>query len=537
MMKKLTVGQRIVAGFATLVVIFAALGMFALSQLQTISRLATVTTADCLQGIESVGRIESAVHENNILLVKYLMTKNEDLRAGFQGQIETNLQQIAGHAGDYQKTQHTPAGQQSFTAFDSERQNYASALVQVLKLTADGNTQGAMELKQSQVDKFLKVVQVEGEENKKSGDAAVNQVQHTASTTRISIIVGFVAMLIVAVGVSFAIVLGTSRVLKDIASHLGEGADQITNAAGQVSSASQSLAEGASQQAASLEETSSSLEEMASMTNRNAENTHKANELAKQTRDAAELGVRDMKEMSTAMEAIKSSSDDIAKIIKTIDEIAFQTNILALNAAVEAARAGEAGMGFAVVADEVRNLAQRSAQAAKETSAKIEGAISKTAQGVEISGKVAKSLGEIVTRARQVDELASQVAGASREQSQGISQLNTAVGQMDKVTQDNAASAAESASAAGQLKAQAENMKDAVNDLLRLVGGQSEAATGQESRTHHQPHAARTMPVAIAKPHASNGNGNRSNGNGAGKAAPRTIRHVEIPMAGDLNNF
>ena len=174
---------------------------------------------------------------------------------------------------------------------------------------------------------------------------------------------------------------------------------------------------------------------MSSMTRRNAENAQKANDLAGQARHAADKGVVDMQSMSAAIEAIKVSSDDIAKIIKTIDEIAFQTNILALNAAVEAARAGEAGMGFAVVADEVRNLAQRSAQAAKETAAKIEGAIAKTAQGVQISGKVSEALNEIVTKARQVDELVAEVSSASREQSQCISQVNTAVGQMDKVTQ------------------------------------------------------------------------------------------------------
>jgi methyl-accepting chemotaxis protein len=143
----------------------------------------------------------------------------------------------------------------------------------------------------------------------------------------------------------------------------------------------------------------------------------------------------------------------IAKIIKTIDEIAFQTNILALNAAVEAARAGEAGMEFAVVADEVRNLAQHSAQAAKETAAKIEGAIGNTSQGVEISCKVAQALYDIVAKARQVDELAAEVANASGEQSRGITQINTAVGQVDKVTQSNAASAEESAAAAEELTA------------------------------------------------------------------------------------
>ena len=155
----------------------------------------------------------------------------------------------------------------------------------------------------------------------------------------------------------------------------------MNNSSATITASSQSLAEGASEQAASLEETSASLEEMSSMTRHNAENAQKANELAKQARSAADKGVADMQAMNAAMEAIKNSSDDIAKIIKTIDEIAFQTNILALNAAVEAARAGEAGMGFAVVADEVRNLAQRSAQAAKETAGQIEGAISQDGAG------------------------------------------------------------------------------------------------------------------------------------------------------------
>jgi methyl-accepting chemotaxis protein len=297
------------------------------------------------------------------------------------------------------------------------------------------------------------------------------QAAQLLSSATVIMMVGLVLGLLFGVGLALIITRGANKILNRVAGAIDDGSSQVAAAASQVSLASQTLAEGASEQAASLEETSSSLEEMSSMTKRNAENAQKANELASQARAAADKGANDMQNMSEAMEAIKTSSDDIAKIIRTIDEIAFQTNILALNAAVEAARAGEAGMGFAVVADEVRNLAQRSAPAAKETAGKIEGAITKTGQGVEISLKVVQTLNDIVGKVRQVDELVAEVASASREQTQGITQINTAVGQLDTVTQSNAASAEESAAAAEELTAQAECLKDAVKDLRHLVSG------------------------------------------------------------------
>lgn len=286
---------------------------------------------------------------------------------------------------------------------------------------------------------------------------------------------------------AYAFSRSLARPLSAMATALDDASQQVASAADQVSSSSQTLADGSSQQAASLEETSSSLEELTSMTRRNADSATAAKSLSAETRAAAEVGDRDMAVMRQAMDAIKTSSNDIAKIIKTIDEIAFQTNILALNAAVEAARAGDAGAGFAVVAEEVRALAQRSATAAKETAAKIEDSIAKSDHGANVSIKVADSLGVIVTKARKVDELVGEIATASQEQTQGIGQINAAVSQMDKVTQSNASNAEETAAAAEELTAQSISLKETVGSLRGLIGGQNSGPGSHQRDTPESP--------------------------------------------------
>jgi methyl-accepting chemotaxis protein len=277
-----------------------------------------------------------------------------------------------------------------------------------------------------------------------------------------------------------------NRELHLIGERLGENSEYVASQAYQISSASQSLAQGASEQASSLEETGASLEQMSSMTRQNVDSIQKADAMAREAREVAEEGVRDMQQMNSAMQAIKVSSDEIAKIIKTIDEIAFQTNILALNAAVEAARAGESGMGFAVVADEVRNLAQRSAESARETSQKIQDAMSCSSRGLQISGKVKVGLEKIAERVRRVNELVTEVATASKEHSQGISQVNDAVRMMDKVTQSNASAAEESAASSEELKSQANRLKDLVTDLLGLVGSRPGSVTCRNSSPRNE---------------------------------------------------
>ena len=294
--------------------------------------------------------------------------------------------------------------------------------------------------------------------------------------------------------------------LRRIAAILNSEADGVHTAAAQVSSGSQSLADSASEQAASLEQTSASLEQMAATAKNNTDHARLAKDIASETREAAERGVADMQEMNASMSAIRSAGDDISKITKTINEIAFQTNILALNAAVEAARAGEAGQGFAVVADEVRALAQRSAAAATETAAKIAATLAKTAQGSGLAGKIGSALDDIVTRARKLDELAASVATASKQEGGGITQLNSAIKQMDAITQNNAANAEESAAAAEELNAQAETMKQSVNELLQLVGGHSQPVTNRPAPSLTQAKHYQSPPPKRSS--STNGDGN-----------------------------
>jgi methyl-accepting chemotaxis protein len=474
LVKDWTIKKRIALGFASILMLTALVGAAGLLAISRIEAHFSAVVDDALPGVTLAGKIKSLVAQRQLDLLCLLNAKTpaesrhyEEDAAACAGTVLKSLQAFQG-------TVFRADDRQAYQKVADARGGYNNLYDDALADCRAGRTNQALAkinlALQPAFTAYLTALDELFEANAQYGQLASQRVQ---GTTRMAnwTVTGLTLLAVLAgAALAWAITGGLNRLLHRVAGEIDRASEEISLASGQISCSGQTLAQGASEQAASLEETSASLEEIASMTRRNAEHADHAKKLAAQTRSAADTGFNDMREMSQAMDAIKSSSNNIGKIIKTIDEIAFQTNILALNAAVEAARAGEAGMGFAVVADEVRNLAQRSAQAARETADKIQDSITRGQHGVDISAKVAASLHEIVEKARTVDELLGQIAAASAEQSQGIAQVNSAVNQLDQVTQTNAGSAEENAGAAENLNTQAAALKSDVGALARLVG-------------------------------------------------------------------
>jgi methyl-accepting chemotaxis protein len=308
-----------------------------------------------------------------------------------------------------------------------------------------------------------------------------------------------IAAILVAVGSGIVSFLITRRIvgpLNAVSGTLDEISAQISGASTQLTSASQSLADATSDQAASLEETSASLEEVASMSESSAENARKADELSSQARAASTQGDQSVDQLSKAMSGIGDASHRISKIIKVIEEIAFQTNLLALYAAIEAEDAGAQGTRFGVVAEEVRKLAQRVDEAAKETSTLIEDAVNQAAQGANATQSVESALRSIGTDVGEVAELIASIARASEEQAKGVGQINQAVSQMDGVTQQNAANAEETASAATVLSEQAQSVREAVVNLSAVMSGKQVESTKRPSLVTRKFTKSKPAPVS-----------------------------------------
>lgn len=301
----------------------------------------------------------------------------------------------------------------------------------------------------------------------------MESVKETEQAARATIITVVVILLIFSIVAGLLLANNITRPLLKISQDLNEASLQMASASEELSSSSQVIANGATQQAASIEETSASMEELASIVAQNTNNAQEASSLSINASSATEKGHEQMNQMLKSIEEINKNSTEINVIIKAIDEIAFQTNILALNAAVEAARAGDAGMGFAVVADEVKNLADRSAEAAKETTVRLSESVKKTNAGLESAHRLSELFQQILGMNQKVTTMSKEVESASVEQKKGLDQVNQAIITLDRVIQTNASSAEEFSGSAAQVAKQASMLNDSVNALITIVNGKS----------------------------------------------------------------
>jgi methyl-accepting chemotaxis protein len=527
-MNSWTISRRIIFGFTAMLLISALLGGFALWQLERIDKSVVALADNTLPSLLILRETAELSRDNLFTALRYADAESAEERAALEPRIAANSARVDDLYKQYEPLVSDNEDRRLFEEAKRTRAAYATARTRYLELArqkkAEEQKKWLTEAVIPAYDAAIKAVDADVEYNKKLGAEASTAAKTAASSSFILICVALGVALILAGVLTWQIVTSTTRVLRDLASNLDQGATQTASAARQVSAASQTLSSGASEQAASVEETSASLEEISSMIRSTAENAEKAKALAGEAHSVAQAGSRTMIEMTQAMAAIDSSSAEVAKIVKNIDEIAFQTNILALNAAVEAARAGEAGAGFAVVADEVRSLAQRSAAAAKETAEKIEAAIASSRNGSLSCDKVRGSLTQIAEKVSSTDSLVREIATAAREQAQGIEQINTAITQMDQVTQSNSASAEESASAAEELDAQAASLKDMVGRLRQLVEGAAQALTPVPS-----PMLASHVAVVSSQPAA------RPRARPQPQKSLSAGQRKAIPMPGDNN--
>lgn len=475
---KMTIGKRVVAGYAVAVAVTASLGIFAFSMLRAVDRYSQRIVADYLPGTYLVGEIKQLSRLNQALTLQHLLTTDPQEMVRLEQALRVLNEDVHRTYSEFEPLINSEQDRQMFDRVPKARAAFVEARDRALALSRDNKDKEATELFDKQAkplqSAYLEAADALGEFQRKEARAASDEITAAVAGGIRGTVIGLVAAVLASGTIGFLIVRSTNRVLSRLASTLGDGSDQVASASSQVSASSQSLAQGASEQAAALEETTSALEEMSSMTRKNSETAEQASALSREAQNAAEKGNHAMSRMSGAIAAIEKSATETGKIIKVIDEIAFQTNLLALNAAVEAARAGEAGRGFAVVAEEVRSLAMRSADAAKNTAALIEESVGSARNGVAISVEVARTLAEITTANTKVNGLVGEIAAANQEQAQGIGQVNTAVGEMDKVTQQNAANAEESAAASEELSSQAEQLNGVVRELITLVGGSVE---------------------------------------------------------------
>jgi methyl-accepting chemotaxis protein len=507
MFKNLSITMKLNFGFVSTIALTALLGGYAILQLgRETSHVKQISTV-WMPTMKAATDLRGAVHAFKIEDLNYLAQADAAGTALEEAKIPGLLADVEATRTAYMPFIVTQQEQADYAAFLDQWGKFRAGFEKEHELIRKGDRAGAVAVSNAQCSDTLDgVIAAINSTIGYNRDGALADAQlgtSVAVESRSWVIVILSSALFIGAMLAWLISRSITKPVNRIITLLVKGSNQTASASGQISSSSQSLAQGASESAASLEETSSSLEEISSMTKKNADSAHQASILSAEAKAVADKGSAAMGKMGVAIAKIQKSATDTAKIIKTIDEIAFQTNLLALNAAVEAARAGESGKGFAVVAEEVRNLAKRSAEAAKNTAALIEESVQNAKDGVSIAEQVATTLAEVTTSSGKVNQLVAEIAAASSEQNQGINQVNLSIQQMDKVTQGNAASAEESAASAEELSSQSEQLRTVVDDLRLVVQGKTaaDAADAKPSATGRtRAHSAAKAPARAAAP-------------------------------------
>jgi methyl-accepting chemotaxis protein/methyl-accepting chemotaxis protein-1 (serine sensor receptor) len=478
MLAHMTIGKKLTAGFSALVICLLGLSYLSLSAVdglrEDLDRMANRTA----RKIDLVGTINGASAgmraESRATLLAALLKNSGDLESARKN-FSKNATLMQETLNELHPLLATDQERKAAEELAAGLPAWMASVEEMTRLSTEGLVEAADQVRKTKQRPIAD--QMAGnagrilEINRELLAAATRSAATDAARSRWIVLVCIAIALLVGVSILLLVRL-VNRSLRQTAAELAEGAEQMASAADQVSRSSQSLAQGASEQAASLEETSASSEEISSIARQASENSRHAASLVSGSQEKFFQADRSLDQMLLAMGQIQEQSGSIAKIIKVIDEIAFQTNILALNAAVEAARAGESGMGFAVVADEVRNLAQRCAQAARDTTSLIEASITKSNQGkLQVDG-VAESIRAIAAEFGQVKTLVDELNHGSGEQTRGIEEVSKAVAQIQQITQSNAAGAEESAAAAEELNAQSETLRAVVHRLNTLAGGE-----------------------------------------------------------------
>lgn len=440
-------------------------------------------TADSLPGLEGLPKVQNAIDEQALLAQESWSARAVD-RASIETRMNANetttraqLKAYASEVSDEERPLYQALSESLDRFFRLAEKTEAGAGW----ATA---TKAAQRLNESRelLTQTTKALQAELLYNQATGDAYIAS-GYAAIRTANRLIWSLVALtLVLGIFLTWRVVRGTNYVLGRSVNELRATAGGVTDCSAEIASASQELAEGSSSQAASLEETSAASQQISALTRKTADNSRRSALLMGEVDQRVVAAGSKMDVLAASMAEIMISSQRIAKIIQLIDGIAFQTNILALNAAVEAARAGDLGLGFAVVADEVRSLAQRSAQAAKDTASLIDESVKSVGTGSARLSEVVAMFGEVATSAKSVKGLVEEVSLGSGEQAQGIDQIAKALLQMEQLTQKTAASAEQSAAAAHQLKAQAEAMQVTVVALEELTAGRVKAAINSGGR-------------------------------------------------------